>query len=85
LRKIDKILSDATPSPTNVISYKDHGLLLSEVHLLRKLAHGVLPSEVEKEFIEDADELANLRGINVQMRALDRIRWAYAEWMNKMD
>ncbi|KAK0627139.1 ATP synthase regulation protein NCA2-domain-containing protein [Immersiella caudata] len=83
LRKIDKILSDATPSPTNVISYKDHGLLLSEVHLLRRLAHGVLPSEVEKEFIEDADELANLRGINVQMRALDRIRWAYAEWLGR--
>ncbi|KAK0643570.1 ATP synthase regulation protein NCA2-domain-containing protein [Cercophora newfieldiana] len=84
MRKIDKILSDATPSPTNVISYKDHGLLLCEVHLLRRLAHGVLPSEVEKEFIEDADELANLRGINVQMRALDRIRWAYAEWLGRM-
>ncbi|KAK4450121.1 ATP synthase regulation protein NCA2-domain-containing protein [Podospora aff. communis PSN243] len=81
LRKIDKILSDATPSPGNVISYKDYGLLLSEVHVLRRLAHDVLPSEVEKEFIEDADELAELRGINSHMRALDRIRWAYAEWL----
>lgn len=74
---------DATPSPSNVMSYKDHGLLLSEVHLLRKLAHGVLPSEVEKEFVEDVDELANLRGINVQMRALDRILWAYSEWLGR--
>jgi nuclear control of ATPase protein 2 len=84
LRKIDKILSDATPSPTNVISYKDHGLLVCEVHVLRRLAHGALPSDIEKDFIEDADELANLRGINVQMKALDRIRWAYAEWLSKM-
>ena len=85
LRKIDKLLSEATPSETNVISYKDHGLLVSEVHVLRKLAHGVLPGEIEKEFIEDVDELANLRGLNVQMRALDRIRWAYAEWLHKMN
>lgn len=84
LRKIDKILSEATPSQNNVVSYKDHGLLVCEVHLLRKLAHDVLPGDVEKEFIEDADELANLRGINVQMRALDRIRWAYAEWLSRI-
>ncbi|KAK0751096.1 ATP synthase regulation protein NCA2-domain-containing protein [Schizothecium vesticola] len=85
LRRIDKILSEATPSQTSVISYKDHGLLISEVHVLRKLAHDVLPGDVEKEFIEDVDELANLRGLNVQMRALDRIRWAYAEWLSKMN
>ncbi|KAK1759404.1 nuclear control of ATPase [Echria macrotheca] len=84
LRKIDKILSEATPSQNNVVSYKDHGLLVCEVHVLRRLAHGVLPGDVEKEFIEDVDELANLKGINIQMRALDRIRWAYAEWLSRM-
>lgn len=84
LRKIDKILSEATPTQNNLISYKDHGLLVCEVHVLRRLAHGVLPGDVEKEFIEDLDELANLKGIQVQMRALDRIRWAYAEWLNRM-
>jgi nuclear-control-of-ATPase protein 2 len=85
LRKIDKILSEATPSQNNVVSYKDHGLLVCEVHVLRRLAHGVLPGDVEKEFIEDVDELANLKGINIQMRALDRIRWAYAEWLSRMN
>lgn len=85
LRKIDKILSEATPSPNNVISYKDHGLLVCEVHVLRRLAHSTLPGDVEKEFIEDADELANLRGINTQMKALERIRWAYAEWLGRMN
>ncbi|KAK3903911.1 ATP synthase regulation protein NCA2-domain-containing protein [Staphylotrichum tortipilum] len=84
LRKIDRILSDATTSQNNIISYRDHGLLVCEVHTLRGLAHGVLPGDVEKEFIEDLDELANLKGIQVQMKALDRIRWAYAEWLGRM-
>lgn len=85
LRKIDKILSDATPSQNNMISYRDHGLLLSEVHVLRRLAHRSLPADVEKEFIEDVDELATLKGLHVQIRALDRIRWAYAEWLGRMN
>lgn len=84
LRKIDRILSEATTSQNNIISYRDHGLLVCEVHVLRGLAHGVLPGDVEKEFIEDLDELANLKGIQVQMKALERIRWAYAEWLGRM-
>ncbi len=84
LRKIDRILSDATTSQNNIISYRDHGLLVCEVHTLRGLAHGVLPGDIEKEFIEDLDELANLKGIQVQMKALNRIRWAYAEWLGRM-
>jgi nuclear-control-of-ATPase protein 2 len=84
LRKIDKILSEATTSQNNIISYRDHGLLVCEVHVLRELAHGMLPGDIEKEFLEDLDELANLKGIQVQMKALDRIRWAYAEWLSRM-
>ncbi|KAH7035570.1 ATP synthase regulation protein NCA2-domain-containing protein [Microdochium trichocladiopsis] len=81
LRNIDRIFSEATPSPNNVLSYKDHGLLVCEVHVLRELAHSVLPSDIEKEFLEDVDDLANLKGIQQQLRALDRIRWAYARWL----
>ncbi|KAK4126248.1 NCA2-domain-containing protein [Parathielavia appendiculata] len=84
LRKIDRILSEATTSQNNIISYRDHGLLVCEVHVLRGLAHDALPGDVEKEFIEDLDELANLKGIQVQMKALERIRWAYAEWLGGM-
>ncbi|KAK3390411.1 ATP synthase regulation protein NCA2-domain-containing protein [Podospora didyma] len=84
LRKIDRILSEARPATNNLISYKDHGLLICEVHVLRRLARSVLPGDIEKEFIEDLDELAYLKGIPVQMRALDRIRWAYAEWLSRM-
>jgi len=83
MRKIDRILSEARPTPNNVISYKDHGLLVCEVHVLRRLARGTLPGDVEREFIEDLDDLANLRGIQIQMKALDRIRWAYSEWLSR--
>lgn len=81
LRNIDRILSEATPSPNNLLSYKDHGLLICEVHVLRRLAHSVLPVDIEKDFLEDLDDLANLKGIQSQSRALDRIRWAYSKWM----
>ncbi|KAI1804139.1 NCA2-domain-containing protein [Daldinia bambusicola] len=81
IRNIDRILSEATPSPNNLISYKDHGLLVCEVHVLRKLAHNLLPADIEKDFLEDLDDLANLKGIQSQLRALDRIRWAYAKWL----
>lgn len=84
LRKIDRILSDATTTQNNIISYRDRGLLVCEIHVLRGLAHGLLPGDVEKEFLEDLDELANLKGIQVQMKALERIRWAYAKWLMKM-
>lgn len=81
LRNIDRILSEATPSPNNLLSYKDHGLLVCEVHVLRQLAHGLLPADVKKDFLEDLDDLANLKGIQSQTRALDRLRWAYSKWL----
>ena len=85
LRRIDRILSESTPTEeNNMLNYKDHGLLMCEVHVLRELAHGVLPAEIEKEFVEDLDELSSMRGISAQMRILDRIRWAYAEWLSRM-
>ncbi|ORY63194.1 ATP synthase regulation protein NCA2-domain-containing protein [Pseudomassariella vexata] len=85
LRNIDRIFSEATPSPNNLLSYKDHGLLVCEVHLLRRLAHQLLPADVEKDFLEDLDDLANLKGIQSQLRALDRIRWAYSKWLKGPD
>lgn len=81
LRNIDRILSEARPTENNVLSYKDHGLLLCEVHVLRSLAKKLMPRDVGKEFLEDLDDLANIKGIQVQARALERIRWAYAKWL----
>lgn len=81
LRNIDRIFSETTPSPNNVLPYKDHGLLVCEVHMLRRLALTLLPTDVVKDFLEDLDDLANLKGIQSQLRALDRIRWAYSKWL----
>ncbi|KFA78853.1 hypothetical protein S40288_05309 [Stachybotrys chartarum IBT 40288] len=80
-RNVDRILSEARPTENNVLSYKDHGLLLCELHVLRNLAIRLMPRNIEKEFLEDLDDLANVRGIQVQARALERIRWAYARWL----
>lgn len=84
LRNIDRIFSEATPSQNNLLSYKDHGLLVTEVHILRNLVRSgrLMPREIEREFLEDLDDLANVKGIQIQQRALERIRWAYARWLH---
>ncbi|PFH61573.1 hypothetical protein XA68_16996 [Ophiocordyceps unilateralis] len=81
LRNIDRILSEARPTENNVLSYRDHGLLLCEVHELRILASKMLPREAERDFLEDLDDLANIKGVQIQAKALDRIRWAYSRWL----
>jgi nuclear-control-of-ATPase protein 2 len=82
LRNIDRILSEAAPLQNNLLSYKDHGLLVCEVHVLRTMMHGLLPRNVEKEFLEDLNDLAGVKVIQLQVKALERIRWAYGRWLN---
>lgn len=86
LRRMDKILCSASSNPqsNNIISYRDHGLLVCEAHVLRKMVHGMLPGQIEKELIEDLDEFAKLRVIPELAKVLERIRWAYAEWLGRM-
>ncbi|KAK8080652.1 ATP synthase regulation protein NCA2 domain-containing protein [Apiospora hydei] len=76
-------MHNATPSPNNLLSYKDHGLLVCELHVLRRLAFDLLPTDAYKQrFLEDLEELGNnLKGIRSQLRALDRIRWVYSKWL----
>ncbi|KAJ4164666.1 hypothetical protein LMH87_006329 [Akanthomyces muscarius] len=81
LRNIDRILSDASPTDSNMLSYKDHGLLLCELHVLRSLTTKLLPRSMQQDFLEDLDDLANIKGIGFQAKALARIRWAYARWL----
>ncbi|KAI7781713.1 atp synthase regulation protein nca2 [Diaporthe eres] len=82
LRNIDRIFTEATPV-NGILGYKDHGLLVTEVHILRNLVRvgRFMPREVESEFLEDLEDVANGKGIQIQVRALDRIRWAYARWL----
>lgn len=82
LRNIDRILTLATPTQNNILSYKDHGLLLCEIHVLRERAAGLFPGEIEREFREDVADLCNINsGISTQQKVLDRIRWGYSKWL----
>lgn len=81
LRNIDRILVGATATEFGEISYKDHGLLLCEVHLLRQEASGVLPRRIFHEFLVEIDELVDVRsGLERQQKVVERIRWAYSKW-----
>lgn len=64
-----------------MLSYKDHGMLLCEVHVLRQSAGRVMPREIFAEFQEEINDLVDLRtGVERQIRVVDRIRWAYSKW-----
>ncbi|KAG0638786.1 ATP synthase regulation protein NCA2-domain-containing protein [Tuber brumale] len=90
LRNIDRILTGSAAYRTGerdddrggVLTYKEHGLLLCEVHVLREFAKKALPIGVWAEFVEDVEELVDVRrGVKNQFRVLERIRWAYAKWI----
>ncbi|CAK7204756.1 Nuclear control of ATPase protein 2 [Sporothrix eucalyptigena] len=85
LRNIDRIFCDATvelATMNGILSYKHRGLLVCEVHLLRNISHGLLPGDVEKEFLEDVDDMLNGKTVDKQRLALDRVRWAYSRYMH---
>ena len=65
-----------------MLSYKDHGMLLCEVHVLRERAQRIIPGEIYNEFLEDVNDLSDLRtGLERQIQAAERIRWAYVKWL----
>lgn len=83
LRNIDRILVDSTPTDFGELPYKDQGLLLCEIHVLREAAEKVMPTQILKEFSEEIEELCDVRiGVEKQKKVADRIRWAYARWLS---
>lgn len=81
LRNIDRILTSATPTEFGEVTYRDHGLLLCEVHLLRQSASAVLPRRIFNDFLVEVDELVDVRsGLARQQKVVERIRWAYSKW-----
>jgi nuclear control of ATPase protein 2 len=63
------------------MTYKDHGLLLCEVHLLRQTASGMLPKRIFRDFLEEIDDLVDIRaGLTRQLKVVERMRWAYSKW-----
>ncbi|TKA28361.1 hypothetical protein B0A50_03828 [Salinomyces thailandicus] len=83
LRNIDRVLTNSTPTEYGELFYKDQGLLLCEVHVLRQAAEKTMPMEIYKEFSEDAEELCDVRiGAERQRQTAARIRWAYARYLS---
>lgn len=79
---MDRILTSATITEEGMLSYKDNGLLLCEVHVLRQTAAGLLPGNIHREFLEDLNDLMLSRqGVERQLRVLERIQWAYGKWL----
>lgn len=65
-----------------MLSYKEHGLLLCEIHVLRQNAQRVLPGDIHREFLEEVDDLVDIRtGVERQLKVVERMRWAYAKWL----
>ena len=82
LSNIDRILTAATPTDFGELYYKDQGLVLCEVHILRQSAKDIIPGRVYREFLEDVDELVDVRnGLQRQEKTVHRVRWAYARWI----
>ncbi|KAL5596696.1 hypothetical protein BROUX41_006612 [Berkeleyomyces rouxiae] len=68
---------------SDILSYKEHGLLLCEIHVLRTLVQrsGLLPyGEITESFLQDLDSLTSGK-MAAQKAALERIRWTYGRWL----
>ncbi|KAI4153725.1 MAG: hypothetical protein LQ340_002148 [Diploschistes diacapsis] len=82
LRNIDRVLTLSRPTPNHTIPYKDRGLLLCEVHVLRQIGQAALPIGVRRDFLEDLNDLVESRtGVSGQLRIVERIRWAYGKYI----
>lgn len=82
LRNIDRILVDSSPTEFGELLYRDQGLLLCEVHVLRQAAEKMMPMEIYREFSEECEELCDVRmGVDRQRKVAERMRWAYARWL----
>ena len=65
-----------------MLSYKDHGLLLCQVHELDRHARRYMPRDVYREFTDEIHDLEDVRiGVDRQQHVLERIRWAYGRWI----
>ncbi|KIW32541.1 uncharacterized protein PV07_04074 [Cladophialophora immunda] len=83
IRNIDRTLTSSDLDiDQGIISEENHGFLLCETHLLRQRAAQVLPRSVWREFLEDLDDLLDVKqGVNRQIQVVRRIEWAYAKWL----
>ncbi|KAJ5300558.1 uncharacterized protein N7443_005560 [Penicillium atrosanguineum] len=77
LRNVTRVLTSA-PLGDGVISHKDSGRLIYEAEALLQQVQGVLGGMQYREFREDIQDLLDVeRGVDRQLRVVERMRWAY--------
>ncbi|KAL1963310.1 hypothetical protein VTN77DRAFT_8533 [Rasamsonia byssochlamydoides] len=82
LRNIDRILTRSSSGSNNILSYKDHGYFICEIHIMSYRAKYTLPRSVFHDFKEDMADLMDVsRGVDKQLKAVSRIQWAYSKWI----
>ncbi|KAJ9502306.1 Nuclear control of ATPase protein 2 [Exophiala xenobiotica] len=82
VRNIDRTLTNSDLDEDGIISEENHGILLCETHLLRQRAIVVLPRNTQREFLQDLDDLLDIKsGVGRQINVLRRIEWAYSKWL----
>lgn len=79
LRNVDRILTGSRAiegGNQGRLNYKEHGLLLCEVHVLTEDARAVFNRALLGDFVADLEELVDVRGgVQKQLRVIERIRW----------
>ncbi len=75
LGRIQRILNRSTQDTnTNELSFKDEGLLLCEVNLLRNASQQVIPKNLFRDWLEDLQDLEDQNlGVKSRLRTIDRI------------
>ncbi|KAJ5681525.1 uncharacterized protein N7477_001465 [Penicillium maclennaniae] len=77
LRNVTRVLTSA-PLDNGVISHKDSGQLIYEAEALLQQVQGVFGGMQYREFREDIQDLLDVeRGVDRQLRVVERMRWAY--------
>ena len=75
---MDRILTTSSKGgrKDGQLTYKEHGLLLCEVAVLRELAKKGLPKKLYGGFTHEMEELVNIHvGVKRQQKTLERVRW----------
>jgi nuclear-control-of-ATPase protein 2 len=74
-RNVDDILTSSIPGSNGMLSYKEHGLLLCEVHVLRENGLRVFPSELHHDYIKHLNKLTDIKaGVDQQAKVARRIQ-----------
>ncbi|KAE8365655.1 ATP synthase regulation protein NCA2-domain-containing protein [Aspergillus caelatus] len=81
LRAAHRTLISPTPAPTDVLAYRDHGLLICDAEVLLQKAEALLSGAELRAFREDVADLINQKMVVRQLEIVGRLGWAYSKWM----